>query len=189
MAARSGVREISRKTESVNGLLETAAKYKFVLLMVAVGALLLLLPPAGGKTGQDPPARERGVESKYSLTQVETDLEKILSSMDGVGTAEVMLTVRSDSRRIYQENQELFYRGMKESPEEYRSGRETVRLDNGGKEAALQTQEIYPEYLGALVVCDGAGAAGTVLKVKEAVSVLTGLGSERISVVRRSNLK
>ena len=51
---------------------------------------------------------------------------------------------------------------------------------------ALQTQEIYPPYVGALVVCDGAGDSGTVLKIKEAVSVLTGLGSDCISVARRT---
>ena len=69
----------------------------------------------------------------------------------------------------------------------YTSRTETVLINQGGSgQEALQSQEIYPPYIGALVVCDGADQPGIVLKVKEAVSVLTGLGTDCISVVKRS---
>ncbi len=184
---RNGVMKIDGKQELLRRILAAAGKYKFVLLLVAAGTVLMLLPPFGGERGQDKQAEEVSAPAAYSLHQIEADMARMLSEMDGVGRAKVMLTVASDSRRVYQEDREVAYKGLSAAPEDYGSTVETVLLDRGsGRQEALQTQEIYPQYVGALVVCDGAGNPGTVLRVKEAVSVLTGLGTDRISVAKRS---
>ena len=180
--------KIERKQELIRRIAAAAAKYKFVLLLVAAGVILMLLPPFGGESGQDKQQETASpAAASYSLDQVEADMAQMLSEMDGVGRAKVMLTVSSDSRRVYQEDRDVSYKGAAAAPEDYASTVETVLMNRGsGQQEALQTQEIYPSYVGALVVCDGAGDPGTVLRVKEAVSVLTGLGSDRISVVKRS---
>ena len=46
------------------------------------------------------------------------------------------------------------------------------------------TQERYPQYRGALVVCDGGGSDSVRLQIINAVSALTGLGTDRIAVVK-----
>ena len=46
------------------------------------------------------------------------------------------------------------------------------------------TRETYPVYLGAVVVCQGAGSGGVRLAVTEAVAALTGLPADRITVVQ-----
>ena len=46
------------------------------------------------------------------------------------------------------------------------------------------TREIYPQFRGALVVCQGADDPAVRLAVIEAVSALTGLGSDRVCVIR-----
>ena len=46
------------------------------------------------------------------------------------------------------------------------------------------TEQTYPVYQGAVVVCQGAGDSGVHLAVVQAVSVLTGLGSDKITVVQ-----
>lgn len=172
--------------QAVQQRLALLGKYKYVLLMVLVGALLMLLPSFGAKKGQEDTASDDVAESGYSLVQTQKEMEEILAQMDGVGRVRVMLTVSSGSRRVYQSDREESYSGAADAPEDYAAQSETVLMQRGsGMQDALQTQEIYPAYVGALVVCDGAGNSGTVLKVKEAVSVLTGLGSDRISVVRR----
>ena len=51
------------------------------------------------------------------------------------------------------------------------------------KEPAVQST-VYPTYQGALVVCDGAERASVRLAVTQAVSSLTGLGSNKIAVVK-----
>ena len=59
----------------------------------------------------------------------------------------------------------------------------TVRLEDGS-EALVMRKRLYPEYKGAVVVCDGADNAGIRLKVINAVGALTGLSSDRITVMK-----
>ena len=65
---------------------------------------------------------------------------------------------------------------------------ETVTVSRGGgSEDIVVTQQLYPVYQGALVVCQGADQAAVRLAVTEAVSALTGLSSDRITVVKWSS--
>ena len=162
--------------------MELISKYRFVLLIAAVGILLMLMPSFGGEKGQDARTAQLQNAADFSVEQTQKELEEILSDIDGVGRVRVMLTVASGIQRVYQSDREISYSGPASTPEDYTSTTQTVLLDRSGSgDEALQTQELYP-----LVVCDGAGNSGTVLKVKEAVSVLTGLGSDCISVARRT---
>ena len=57
-----------------------------------------------------------------------------------------------------------------------------LTLHSGGE--LVLAQDTYPQYRGALVVCDGGGVDAVRLQVIEAVSALTGLGADRIAVVK-----
>ena len=54
-----------------------------------------------------------------------------------------------------------------------------------GTEEAVSVKTIYPEFQGALVVCQGAGNASVKLEVLKAVSAITGLSSDQISICQR----
>ena len=58
------------------------------------------------------------------------------------------------------------------------------RMDGVGRVQVVVTRETYPVYLGAVVVCQGAGSGGVRLAVTEAVAALTGLPADRITVVQ-----
>ena len=49
-----------------------------------------------------------------------------------------------------------------------------------------EVQELYPEYRGALVVCDGGGDSQIQLQVLQAVQALTGLNANQISICERT---
>ena len=53
-----------------------------------------------------------------------------------------------------------------------------------GQQDVVITQQRYPLYQGAVVVCQGAGKASVRLAVTEAIAALTGLTSDKISVVK-----
>ena len=59
----------------------------------------------------------------------------------------------------------------------------TVNRGSGWQEA-LVTRQDYPVYQGAVVVCQGAGSSAVRLAVTEAVAALTGLSTEKITVVQ-----
>lgn len=54
----------------------------------------------------------------------------------------------------------------------------------GDREETVVTRTAYPTYRGALVVCQGGDRADVKLAVTEAVSALTGLSSDRVTVAK-----
>lgn len=149
--------------------------YQAVLLVIAVGALLLLLPTGGGQTSSTSPEQPAAAEAVFDLEEFEARLERTLSQIQGAGEVQVVLTLDSSSRQILAQDVE------RESDGGSRSTVVTVGGGSGGQDVvALQT--VAPRFRGALVVCPGAGQAQTRLCLMEAVSALTGLSSNRISI-------
>jgi len=149
-------------------------KYKYVGLVVLAGILLMLLP--GKKTTADP--QESG--GSFSLEDTERRMEELLGRMDGVGRVQVMLTLKNGPELELAEDADDTDRDG-----ELRRQREPVTLNRGsGYQDVVVTRETYPVYLGAVVVCQGAGSGGVRLAVTEAVAALTGLPADRITVVQ-----
>ena len=119
-----------------------------------------------------------------SAQELQTELESILGQIQGVGTVRVLLTADSNGERQLAQNSELRYSGSTAAPEDYSRTSETVLLDLNDQEAPIVTRILYPTYRGALVVCQGGDRADVRLAVTEAVSVLTGLSSDRITVAK-----
>ena len=149
-------------------------RYKYVLLVTVLG-LALLAWPQGGKaeSGRDSPGGAGTAETERAM-------EEILGKIRGVGRVKVMLTLEGGSELVLAQDSTLRYSGSAQSPDDYQRSQSAVK-DNSG---VVVTQEVYPQYRGALVVCDGGGSDAVRLEVTAAVSALTGLGSDRISVVQ-----
>ena len=109
-------------------------RYQYVLLVMAAGVLLMMLPmgPSGGsEEAQGPPEGE----GPFDLELFEEKLSQVLSDIQGAGT-----------------------------------------------EGVVPLYTLTPQFQGALVVCPGGGDPAVQLRLLEAVSALTGLGSDRISI-------
>lgn len=151
-------------------------KYQAVLLVIAAGILLLLLPTAG-EAGQEKTqqAVQSAAEPAFDLEAFEERLESTLSQIQGAGEVRVVLTLDSSGRQVLAQDVE------READGGGSSTVVTVGGGSGGQEVvALQT--VAPQFRGALVVCPGGGDPQTKLKLLEAVSALTGLSSHRISI-------
>ena len=157
-------------------IIEALKRYKYVALILLAGLVLMLLPNGSGETMQK---TENGEET-YSLARTEQRLEELLENVQGVGRVNVMLTLKSGSTLELAEDSTTSFRESETKRE-----REVVTVSRGsGTEEVVVTQERYPTYQGAVVVCDGGGNSAVRLAVIEAVSVLTGLGSDKITVVQ-----
>ena len=109
--------------------MELISKYRFVLLIAAVGILLMLMPSFGGEKGQDARTAQLQNAADFSVEQTQKELEEILSDIDGVGRVRVMLTVASGIQRVYQSDREISYSGLASTPEDYTSTTQTVLLE------------------------------------------------------------
>lgn len=160
-------------------------RWKYPLLVAAAGAVILLLPFGGGKTGGETGSTMPGGEDvQAELLATETKMEAILSQIDGVGTLHLMLTADAGTARRLAQDVELSYSGDTAAPDNYQRSSETVLSGGSGSEEPVVTEIRCPTWRGALVVCQGGGDPNVQLAVTQAVAALTGLGSDRITVVK-----
>ena len=136
-----------------------------------------MLMPSTTDDAAEEPLQER---ETFSLVETEQRMEEILSRIDGAGKLQLMLTLKTGSNLQLAENKD-----ETTDSDETRTKRETVTISRGsGYEDIVVTQQIYPVYQGALVVCQGADKASVRLALTEAVAALTGLSSDKISIVK-----
>ena len=151
-------------------------KYRIPLLMFLLGVALALVPGKTKKTDAQQ-TTAASADTAFDLSATQKQLEALLSAIDGAGRVRLMLTLSSGEQIIYQTDSRTVTASG--------STTQTVFRQPGGseKEPAVQST-VYPTYQGALVVCDGAERASVRLAVTQAVSSLTGLGSNKIAVVK-----
>jgi len=165
-----------------DGLISAASlkKYRFAALIVLLGALLMLLPKGSGEKKAEADA---GSES-FDRAAVQSEMEEILSGIEGVGKLRLMLTV--DGGTQYDLARDTSRERRTESAEAgtYTEKSETVILGSGSSAEIVVTGNRYPAFLGALVVCEGADSAAVRLELTQAIGALTGLSSEKISIIK-----
>ncbi len=160
--------------------LALVGSYKYVLIVVAAGILCLAWP---SRSQPEPQTADVSAPS-MDLEAMQTEMEEILGTIQGVGQLRLMLTVDTGTQRELAGDTSLTYSGETTAPEDYSRTTETVVVSGGsGEDQVVVTRETYPQFRGALVVCQGADDPQVKLSVIDAVSALTGLGSDRISVI------
>lgn len=150
-------------------------KYRFVLLVLLLGVGLMLLPTGAGQ--QEEPQGDSW--DTFSLEDTERKMAELLSRIQGAGKLEIMLTLKSSSQLYLAEDTD-----ESSGQSDAQSRQETVTLNKGGYEDVVVTRQVYPVYQGAVVVCQGADQSSVRLAITEAVSSLTGLSSDKISVIK-----
>lgn len=168
--------------ERLSGLPRKLGKFKYPVLILLLGVLLLLLP----RQEQKPQAAESpapAVEEKSTLAVEETRLANLLSRIQGAGAVEVMLSLKSGEQIHDQTDTQLQTGGGTE--ESLRQEDSTVLYGTGsGSQSALVRQVTAPTYQGAVVVCQGADDPTVKLALVQAVASVTGLGTDQITVVK-----
>ena len=150
-------------------------KYKFVLLVVLVGIILMLLP-VSSQTKETEENKSQIPQESFDLAAMEQRMEEVLGKIDGVGKLRLMLTLQSGTRLTLAEDTQR---------DQARTQRETVTLNRGsGNQEIVITNRFYPVYQGAVVVCQGADSSAVRLAITETVQALTGLPSDRIRVAK-----
>lgn len=152
-------------------------RFQYPIVVIIVGLILLSIPTKGESSASK---NTLTVNSVQTMPDTAEQLTQILQQIEGVGRVRVMLTVSKGEKKEYQQDEDL---SNSESDTSVR--KETVIIkDTNDNEMALIMQVIPPEYLGAIIVCEGADNASVKLAVVEAVSRVTGLRSDSISVLK-----
>jgi len=154
-------------------------RYKYMLLVILAGIILLLLPTAGEENKMQETTNAQ-TEEDFSVEALEEKLADTLSEIDGAGQVRVMLTVESGMKRVFAQDGSLEQDGTAIQRET-----QTVVVSAGsGTQETVLVQQVYPTFQGALVVAAGGGDPAVRLKLTEAVAALTGLGADKISICK-----
>lgn len=148
-------------------------RYGFLILLLGVGLMLI---PTGETARKETDAPAVAADD----VSMEDRLAEILSRMEGVGKTDVMLTYAMGEETIFETREDS---SISDSSEGY--SREPVIISGSDRaEQGLIQQVIPPVFRGAIVVCQGGGSPAVRLAIVEAVSDVTGLTADRITVLK-----
>ena len=157
---------------------EVFEKYKYALMILLAGAILLLLPLGEEKREAAPENEGQGAGEELitSWTGLEERMERALSQIEGAGEVRVVLTLKEGPRQVLAQEGKVGENSHETS---------TVLVNQGsGVQEAVKVQELGPSYQGALVVAQGAEDPEVRLALSQAVSALTGLGADKITICK-----
>lgn len=164
--------ELARRAKEVLG------KYQYVLILLLVGVFLLALPIGGKKPDATPEVKSQagGEDTALSWTDLEERLEKALSQIEGVGEVRVVLTLKEGPRQVLAQEGKV--------GENSHETTTVLASPSSGVREPVTVQELGPSYQGALVVAQGADDPQVRLALSQAVSALTGLGADKITICK-----
>ncbi len=162
---------------------------KYLLIIVAVGLVILMLPVGGGEKDERVPDLK---PQSFDVNGLERRIEEILQSGAGVGRVDVALTMKSGMEYVYAEETKLNTHEQKDEGNVKDINRDSDRRpsilsDGNGGEEPVVVKTIYPEFLGAAAVCDGADNPKVRMYITDVISSLTGITSDRITVIKMKN--
>lgn len=150
-------------------------KYKYAVLIVLIGLVLIMIPERSAEVSENSSVIQDDTEESF-----EDALEEILSKIKGCGNVEVMLTISEGEEVLFQTDDVISGNG-----ENADKRTDTVTVTDTNKvESGLVRQINPPVYRGAIIVCQGADDPVVKLAVTEAVSKITGIGANCISVLK-----
>lgn len=178
-----------------------SGKKENLLILLLFGILLLVIAipvDSGSSAIQKETEPQMRVQETYQLSsytrtwQLENRLQQILSQVAGIGKVQVMLTLKSEGKKIIEKDieqsqgkEENQAEGTLTVSDQVSSSESTVyQRDSQGNENPYVTEELEPEIAGVLVIAQGAGNASVVAEITEAVMALFGVEAHKIKVMK-----
>ena len=138
----------------------------------------------GGREGQD---GGLGVSLSYEQ-ELEARIGRLLSQVEGVGEADVMVVLKSSEERVYRVDQNRMVSeldGNEASQGEKRQELSESTVLAGQDQEPVVEKELRPEISGIVISAEGGGSAVVRAEVSEAMEALFGLPQHKIKVLKR----
>lgn len=157
-------------------ILQWIDKYKYIALIVCLGIVLMLWP----NTKKNEISFDKNSVTVSQIDSLELRIENIVKYIYGVGEVKVLLTESQGEEIHFQQNEDI---QINDGSQSTRTDT-VITSDNQRNENGLIQQINPPKYMGAVVVCKGADDPVVKLAVIDAVSKVTGLRADKISVLK-----
>ncbi len=170
--------------ERIEKMLGQIMNTKAIVIIFIVGIGLMLLPGGSTKDNKEVMDKKEYASQTYK-TNTERSLEKILSSVHGVGSVSVMITLFDEGETLYAKDESAENRT--ESDDRQSTGEHTFVLKNdaGGGESPIVVRKSTPSVSGVLVVASGAKDPLIKEEIVSAVRAVLGVKAHRIEVLQK----
>lgn len=166
--------EINKIREKIHSI---SNRYKYGIVVLIIGLCLMLIP-GNQSRGNVIDTTVPSANSQETLT--DDSLAQILQTVEGAGKVKVLLSIGAGEQTIYQADTEMTISGENQD-----EALKTVIISDSQKNEQGLIKQVNPAvYKGAIVVCQGADSPAVRLAVTQAVSKITGLGSDSICVLK-----
>ena len=181
-----------RYSERFREFITSGKRVKLIVALGVIGIALILLSdilPEGKKSVE--PVQTEQTDFYAVADALEERLTGIISGIEGVGKAKVLVTLESGVRYVYAQEtktssdsssdggagQEQKMRSSDSAEEKY-----IFIEDENGRRRALLITTVEPVVKGVVIICEGADNAKVKLRVMNAVTVALGISSARVSI-------
>ena len=167
-------------SDTIKQMVKKAGKGK-ILLLIAVGVLLLLvsIKDSGRQAATTEKSQNTVTEQSTSddmqryREKMEKQVKEILEQVEGVGKADVMLTLQASKEKVTLKDNKQ---------DDTKTEEETVLLDG-------ESREIEPQIEGIVVVCSGGDSPAMQREIISAISALFPVESHKIKVMKSKEAK
>ena len=170
-----------------------------ILLLVGILLMVIVLPVPDGGEGSE----EENNQTDVKITDagdyeayLEEKTARTLQYVEGVGKAEVMITLKSSSQKVIEKDQQSSSQTTEEEDSEggtrtlndISSDKTSIYEQNSdGSQSPYVSKELTPEIEGVVVIADGGDNAVVVQNITEAVQALFGVEAHKIKIMKRAD--
>ncbi len=163
-----------------------------VVTVIGLGIIGLIFALTMLPTQTDEAIAQSENSTDEYIEQIEVKVSQILSSIEGVGQAKVMITVKNSSQTVYQtENKTATDTKIDENGNEDKShqSEESLVIVDGvsGNNQALVKTEIPPQIGGIAIICQGGDDVTVVNQITQTLTAIFEISSTNISVAKLAN--
>lgn len=181
--------------ESMKNLFSGDRKVKLIVVLGLLGMALILLSQFLGSGAPEEKEVDRATAdfvSEQYIADLEEKLTGLISGMEGVGRARVMVTLENGVEYVYAQEEKRDTDITREGAVET-SGRINERenveqkyllVDQNGRKQPLLKTELQPKIQGVVIVCEGAGNPRVQQDLTNVVTTALNISSNRVCVVK-----
>jgi stage III sporulation protein AG len=122
---------------------------------------------------------DNSVSYETYAQEMENRLKNILEQIEGVGKAEVMVTVSGTEEHIYAQEEKI-----RNGEKDYSTENEYVMIGSGSDKQALLKKVVNPEISGVVIICEGGDSNIVKERVYSSVSAAFKISASQIYVTK-----
>lgn len=185
----------------VKGIFQKIAENdKYMKIIIAVGIIGILLifasgffKNSGGSNTSSSSATQTAISVEEYTKRLEANLTNIVNGIDGVGTAQVLVTLEKSTQYVYATEEKRSTQTTQDkststtTKNQENNNDETTYIlvkDANGGQKALAVTEVQPVVKGVVVVCEGGNNPTVQQNVIDAITTALNISSARVCVIK-----